>query len=108
MVYCVQAELAFSTAARRDQVLADIQSGIATLATWDGTTLRADAVTAGQFGIVLEVRFTTRAAQQSIIARIEAFAQGQRRPLAGSLYVFHDCAHDEGNGRCGGVTRKVW
>ena len=109
MVYAMQAELAFSTAARRDAVLADINSQIASRPRWGQSTAVASAVTAGANGILLELRFTSRADLDAVKARIESFATGQRSPLAGSFIDIHDCTHDAANPQpCSGVTRRVW
>jgi hypothetical protein len=109
VVYALQAELAFSTAARRDAVLADINSQIASRPRWGESTATAAAVSAGANGIVLELRFTSRADADAVRARIESFASGQRLPLAGSVLRAHDCSHDAANpSPCVGVTTRAW
>lgn len=109
MVYAMQGSLAFSTAARRDQVLADLNSQIASREQWGTSTARAEALEIGQHGLIVDARFTSRASVDSLKARIESFATGQRLPLAGSFIDVHDCTHDAANpAPCSGVTRRVW
>ena len=109
MVYAMLGELAFSTAARRDAVLADINSQIANRPRWGTSTATAAAVTAGANGILLELRFTSQADLAAVKARIESFATGVRLPLAGSFMRTHDCTHDAKNpGPCTGVTTRMW
>lgn len=104
MVYCAQARLIFSTAARRDAVYADIESDITGKNRWGVTTLSQDP----RNGLYLEARFMTRADEQSLQARIEAFATGQRTPQAGSYLRLHDCTHDEGTNICTPTYERVW
>ena len=109
MVYAIQGLLAFSTVQRRDQVLSDIQSQIATRERWGESTAVAAALDIGANGIVVDLRFISQADQASIKARIDAFATGQRAPLTGSYIDTHDCTHDAANpAPCSGVTRRVW
>ena len=108
MVYCLQAELAFSSAARRNTVLADIESRITGRPRWGIDVLEARAVKAGPNGIRAELRFTTRANQEDLRNRVESFATGQRAPLVGSWIALHDCPHDEGDGACTILARRGW
>lgn len=109
MVYAIQAELAFSTAGRRDQVLADLTSQLTSHARWVGSTVIASPVTAGPNGLVLDVRFITQASQSSIQARIDTFATGPRLPLTGSFLRTHDCTHDSPNPEpCVGLMQRDW
>src|SRR5688500_14183826 len=112
MIFALRAELAFSTAARRDAVLADIQAQIANRARWGVDDLRATALEfAGQpqpNGIYAELRFTTRADQESLRARIDAFATGTRAPLSGSTATLHDCDHDNPAAACAITVQRVW
>lgn len=109
MVYCIQGELAFSTAARRDAVLADINQQIATKPRFGDSTAVAASVTAGANGIVLELRFSAKADLDTLKARIESFATGGRLPLAGSFVKTHDCTHDAVNpAPCTSVVLREW
>lgn len=108
VVYCVQAELAFATAAVRDAVLADITARIGSRPRWRETTAQATALDIGAHGIVVETRFTSKADQADLLARVEAFATGARQPLPGSSLRLHDCPHDGGGVPCSGVTARTW
>jgi len=108
VVYCVQAQLAFSTAARRDTVLSDITSRIAGKARWSVDTLQADSFRFGVNGIRVELRFTSRANADDLVSRIESFAVNARAPLAGSWLQIHNCPHDEGTDGCVVDARKDW
>jgi hypothetical protein len=107
VVYCAQAALAFSTAARRDAVLTDIQTRILGRPRWAASAEEVTAadlserIPGGTNGItVTGLRFTNRADADDLLNRIRAFAVGQRLPLAGSWVEVHDCPHDEGRGAC--------
>ena len=108
MVYGVKLAAAFSTAARRDAVLADIQTRIASRPRWDVTTVEPRAFRFGAFGLYADMRFVTRADADDLKARVESFASGARAPLAGSSLVVHDCTHDEGTNSCAVVARRDW
>ena len=110
MVYCVEARLAFSTSARRDTILADIQSRISGKQRWSVDVLVAADLSprVGQFGIIVELRFISKADADDLKNRIEAFATGQRLPVAGSWITIHDCSHDEGTNSCTAVVRRDW
>lgn len=107
MVYAVQADLAFSTAKIRDQVLANIRQKVNASSTWDGVVLAAEAGSVGPHGIRADVRFMQRTAQADLLTSVNSFAVGARAPLKGSSVESHDCGHDEGK-PCTNVTRKVW
>ncbi len=114
MVYCVEFRGAFSTAARRDAVLADIQGRIA------GRGRRqADEVVAARSlvdeaigwtnGLAFSLRFVAPGDQADVAARVQEFATGARAPLAGSRLTVHDCSHDEDPPRpCGPVVVREW
>ena len=108
MVYCVQAQLAFSSASRRDQILGDVTSRITGKPRWDVDTLQAESFRFGVNGIRVELRFTSRADADDLMSRVQSFATGARAPLAGSWLSIHDCSHDEGTNSCGSVVRREW
>lgn len=110
MVHCLAAEILFNRADRRDEVLADLQTRVASKPRWGVTQLEASV---GEFGgqpaILLEARFTSGLDQEELRQRIDERLTGPRAPLAGSWYTLHECAHDERNAAdCGGVTRRAW
>jgi hypothetical protein len=96
VVFCIQAQLAFRNAARRDQISGNIQTYIASKTTW-GEVGRADFTTeAGDPAVTLEVRFTTQAEQDAAWADIQGFVgTGINGPVTGSFIQRHDCPHDE-------------
>src|SRR5512143_2254620 len=96
MVYCIQAQLAFRNAARRNAVSTNIQNYIATRTTW-GPVYRSDYTNeAGQPSVSLEVRFTTAAEQQQAWTDIQnQVGTGVNGPVTGSTIYRHDCPHDE-------------
>lgn len=99
---------AFSTAARRDAVLADIQSRISNKSRWDVTIAEPRVFRFGVFGLYAEMRFTVSADAEDLRSRVESFAAGSRAPLAGSSLVVHNCTHDEGSNDCAIVARRDW
>lgn len=109
MVYCVQAELAFSTAARRDTVLSNLQAFVGSRGRWqtEPEYLIAVPTTVGVNGISLEFRFTTRADADAVKARVESVASGVNAPLIGSTLRVHDCPHDVG-APCDPGTLRTW
>lgn len=107
MVYCIQADLRFSTTARRNQALTDIQSQISAQPTW-GETIVVAATSEGQPAVLVESRFTAQPAQQAIVNRIETFLTGVRTPLVGSWYALHPCPHDEAFTPCTIASRRSW
>lgn len=109
MVYCAQAELAFSTAARRDAVLADIQARIGSRQRFGVDLLEAAQLKQGPFGIRLTVYFRARADADDLIARLESFATGARAPLAGSWVRIALSGHDEPeHGPCQIDALRAW
>lgn len=108
MVYAVNALIAFSTTARRDAVLADMQSRIAGKPRWGVEIIEAAASHYGADGIRLELRFTSQADADDLKARIEAFATGARLPQPGSWLRVHSCTHDEATNNCALIAERVW
>lgn len=109
MVYCLQADLAFSTVARRDAVLADMQTQAAAHPKWGDVSIVATTWETGEAAISVDVRFVTVVSQVAIMNRIEQFATGQRTPLAGSWYQLHPCPHDQQPPEpCVPEPRRVW
>ncbi len=108
MVFCAQASLAFSSAARRDAVLADLETQLAGKQKWGEEILTASAVEAGADGLVLSVRFTSRLDAEALFARVNTFATGQRQPLVKSWQLLHDCSHDGEVVPCVGAERRDW
>lgn len=112
MVYCVQIRAAFSTAARRDTVLSDIQSRIAGKSRWSVDVLEARPLQIAGVtqpnGLFVVLRFTSSADADDLRARVEAFAVNARAPLAGSVLVLHNCPHDEGTDDCAVVATRTW
>jgi len=106
MVYCFQALLGFTTVARRDAVLADMQARIEGKARWGVERLEASTTKVGAPAIACELRFSARADLDDLGARIEAFATGVRTPTAGSWYSLHDCSHDGLGQPCVATTRS--
>lgn len=108
MVFCAQAQLAFSSGARRDAVLADVEARIVGRPRWDADVLQAESFRFGTHGIRVELRFVSRADADDLLARMEAFAVGQRLPEPGSWMTVHDCTHDEATNACLVVARRDW
>jgi hypothetical protein len=96
VVFCIQAQLAFRNAARRNTISGNIQTYIASKTTW-GPVYRTDSTTeAGDPAVDLEVRFTTQAEQDAAWADIQGFVgTGINGPVTGSFIQRHDCPHDE-------------
>lgn len=102
MVYCAQMRAAFSTAARRDAVLADIETAIAGRPRFQASATRIAAedltstIPGGVNGLAVDdLRFTARQDADALLSRVRTFATGVRTPLAGSWVQVHDCAHDQ-------------
>lgn len=115
MVFCLQADLVFSTATRRDDVLADMQSQVQTRERWGETTVTGYTTTAihplgaGRPALTVTTRFTAKADLDSVMARLENFATGPRAPVAGSWYDLHDCTHDLAQPlQACTATRRTW
>ena len=96
MVYCVQADLAFQNASRRNQISSTIQTRLAQTTPW-GEVIRQDYTNlSGSPAVLLEVRFTTQAQQQAFWTdAIAAVGTGVNGPVVGSAIWRHDCPHDE-------------
>lgn len=97
MVYAVQATLGFRNAARRDAVMQNVQTRLASEITWGVTTTRPIDVWPGHPdpSLIVEVRFTTGAARDSFWADVIAFmGTGLNGPVVGSWISQHDCPHD--------------
>lgn len=110
MVYCVQLFASFGTAARRDNVLADIQARIAGKPRWSVDLLEAADLRPklGQYGLRAELRFVSRLDADDLKTRVETFATGTNAPQPGSHLIVHDCTHDEGTNDCLVVARRDW
>ena len=108
MVYGLQGSLAFSSAARRDAVLSDMQTRISSKPRWDVDVLQVASGRQGVNAITVSLRFTVRADADDLSARVQSFATGQRAPLPGSWLTVHDCTHDEGTDDCVIVARRDW
>jgi hypothetical protein len=108
MVYCVLAELAFSSSARRQLVLDDIVARIAGRARWGVDEVEATVRKDGAVSIKIQLRFVSRLDADDLMARIDAFATGQRTPLAGSWLTVHDCSHDGPPQPCVPDARRDW
>jgi hypothetical protein len=96
VVYCVQAELAFQNASRRNQVSSNIQTRLAQTTPWGAVTRQDYTNESGAPAVVLEVRFNTRAEQESFWNdAIAAAGTGVNGPVTGSRIYRHDCPHDQ-------------
>lgn len=98
MVYCVQSQMGFRNAARRDTISQNIQTRLAQTTPW-GEVVRQDITTeSGDPGVILEVRFNTRAEQEAFWNDAITFVgTGINGPVSGSFMQRHDCPHDEQN-----------
>lgn len=101
MVFCAQMRAAFSSAARRDSVLADILQ-FANKPRFQASATRieavdlSDTIPGGNNGLIVEdLRFLTRQDAQFLLDGVRSSATGVRTPLAGSWVAIHDCSHDE-------------
>lgn len=107
--YCVQAQLIFNSATRRDQVRSDVESRIATRPRVDVDRIESVDLPERPFALLVELRFTSKLDQEDLRSRIEAFAVGPRAPQAGSWLRVHDCTHVDGLNLCGlTVTERRW
>jgi hypothetical protein len=110
VVYCIQAQLAFRNAARRNAVSTNIQNYIATRTTW-GPVYRNDyTAETGDPSVSLEVRFTTAAEQQAAWTDIlNQVGTGVNGPVVGSWIDRHDCPHDQPRPfPCVFAERRAW
>ena len=96
MIFCFNAEVAFTTAARRNQVLNAMDSNRQQKVQYGITQLEGRANKIGPNGIYAILRFPSLADRDDFIAQMLAFAVGQFLPIAGSWYRVHDCVHDQG------------
>lgn len=97
MVFAVQAVMAFRNAARRNAVSSNIQTRLAQDVPF-GQVVRTDFTNeAGDASVVLEVRFSTRAEQESFWADLQAaVGTGVNGPVVGfGFRQIHDCPHDQ-------------
>jgi hypothetical protein len=95
-VYAITGLLPFQSAGRRDTVLARAQQWLDTHpGLWDAWTLAASVAKDGSAAIAFELRFTSQADRDGMLADLVAFATGPRAPLAGSSLTPHTCTHDE-------------
>ena len=99
---------AFSSAARRNAVLSDIETRVASKQRWDVDVLVAAPSRLGANGLYVELRFVSSADADDLRSRVESFATGVRTPLAGSYLIVHNCTHDEGANECSVVASRTW
>lgn len=108
MVFCAQALLLFVNAQRRDQALAGMTNRIVGKPRWGVEQLRVATDREGQNGVVTELRFTSNVDQEDLLV----FVQSQTGPLSpqpGSIFMLHDCPHDEGAGQpCALAQTVTW
>jgi hypothetical protein len=96
VVYCVQAFLAFRNASRRDQVSDNIQTRLAQTTPWGEVTQQNETSDAGDPAVLLTVRFSAQADQESFWTdAIAAVGTGINGPVSGSAIWRHDCPHDQ-------------
>lgn len=111
MIYAVIGRMAFTSAARRNSVLNDINATLAGRTRWSDDTnpeqVRAASIRQGANGIVLEVRCQTQQDADAVKVRIESFAVGQLTPVATSWVETHACHHDS-SGACATISRRDW
>lgn len=104
MVFCFQAQVSFTSANRRDQVLNAMDAKRQTKLRFGIESLRAtETGKTGPFGIHAELRFMNQVDLDDFVNTMLAFAVGQFAPVAGSWYRVHDCPHD-GVGVCSSGT----
>ena len=109
MVYALQAQLAFATEARRDNVATAVETRIAGKPRFGLDYLSRQPVNDDPWGLIVELRFTSRADQEDLQARIDAVATGANAPLAGSYVRIHDCPHDETEAAaCEIAAERTW
>jgi len=108
MVYCVQAQLAFTSATRRNTVQTAIANRIGGKQMWDVTRNEAVPSRLGPNSLMVDMRFASKLDQTDLEGFIEAQATGQFAPLAGSWIKLHNCRHDESIGFCAVDFTKVY
>ena len=107
MVPCINASVAFTSANRRNQVLAALEQDKNSKLRFGVDQLDPAATKVGPFGLLVILRFMTMADRDSFVATMLGFATGQFTPVTGSWYRLHDCLHDEG-GSCPEGTTFTW
>jgi len=108
MVYCVQAELLFATEARRDLVADAVETRIAGRARFAVDVVTRLPRTDEGFGLIVELRFTSRADQADLDSHVQSFATGARAPLPGSRIWIHDCSSSEATVPCVITSERTW
>ena len=94
MVYAAQAGLSFSTVTARNDVQAAIAGIHGSKQKWGATVNQAGTDMQGRPALSVEMRFTSKADSQDLMAKIKQQAVGARLPLSGSWVRIHDCPHD--------------
>lgn len=112
MVYCLQARLAFSTAARRNNVRTSILNRVASRQRWGVEEVLAidtrPRIAGGQNGLAVDnLRFVSRADVDDLKALLDSL-WAANPPLVGSWIQVHDCSHDEGRDVCAVTFRRDW
>lgn len=107
MIYCFNAEVAFTSANRRNQVMNAMDANRQTKLVFGISQLDATLNKIGSFGIYAILRFPSLADRDDFVTQMLAFAVGQFAPIAGSWYRLHNCLHDE-NGACDAGTITVF
>lgn len=107
MVYCLQAQLAFNTATRRNNVRTAILNRIDGRSRWQADRIEAQSNRIGPNGLAVELRFVSRADQEDLESRLDALFP-QNPPLAGSWMRLHDCSHDEATNACSVTSTREW
>ncbi len=97
-VTALRADLAFTSAARRDQVQANLALFfVGKLMLGEALNLATAELPLGSHGLMVDVRMHNEKDTNALLARIEAFASGARTPIAGSTVKTHPCSHDMTN-----------
>ena len=97
-VTAFRADLAFSSAFRRDQVRANVVlffAGKSMLG--EALAIATTDLPLGPNGLVIDVRMRNAGDADDLLARIVAVASGARKPVAGSTVRTHPCSHDAQN-----------
>lgn len=107
MVYCLQANLAFSTATRRNNVANAITTRINGKPRWSVDQVLSVPTRAGTNGLMIELRFVSKADQADLESRMASLFPANP-PLAGSWMTIHDCTHDEATNDCVVTGVQEW
>jgi hypothetical protein len=100
VVYAVQGLFGFRNAKRRDAVMTNVQTQLASKVTWGETQTSAIPTAAGDPGLAVQVRFTVKAERDQFWTDVIAFlGTGINGPTTASYIQQHDCPHDEAAGR---------